>query len=237
MNTFSEAVLITGASHRIGLALAQRTILLGFHAIIHCRSGKKELTDFLNNNPRSSEKISLIHYELTEFPEGLIDQVLSLPYSLKGLVNNASIFTPGSIDDCNHLEELLRINALVPSRLAAHFYKNSSSGWIINISDAICNKPNIRFQNYRLSKALLELITKQQALLFSPKIRVNAIAPGAMLPGSNEDDEYFKTIERWIPMQKTGDIDSLLETYSYIIKTPYINGQIIRVDGGWSIAP
>jgi pteridine reductase len=237
MNSFSKAVLITGASHRLGLVLAEQSIELGFHAIIHYRTERNTLFDLLKNKPALQPHISIIYQELTEQPEQLIEKALTLPVTLYGLVNNASIFTPGDLSDCNHLEYILQINTLIPSRLAAHFHKKVLNGWIINITDAICKKPNLNFQNYRLSKAFLELITIQQALCFAPSIRVNAIAPGAMLPGSLESPEYFSQLESKIPLRKTGDLQSLIETYRYVVQTPYITGQIIRVDGGWSIAP
>lgn len=236
MNSIPKAVLITGASHRLGLAIAMKSIELGFHAVIHYRTDRDELTEVLKNIPELKSQLTTINYELTQSPENLIDQTLSLPLKLTGLVNSASIFTPGNLNNYSHFEQILNINALIPSRLAAQFYKKATNGWIINITDAICNKPNIRFQNYRISKVLLELLTRQQALLFAPQLRVNAIAPGAMLPAQEEDADYFNTLESRIPMKKTGDISSLLETYAYLIKTPYITGQIIRVDGGWSVA-
>lgn len=237
MSSISEAILITGASHRLGLAIALKSIELGFHAIIHHRTERDELRDVLANNPELSSQITTIQYELTQSPEILIDKAYSFPFNLTGLVNSASVFTPGDLTDYSHFERVLNINALVPSRLAAQFYKNGGNGWVINITDAICNKPNIHYQNYRISKVLLELLTKQQAIRFAPRIRVNAIAPGAMIPGEAEDSEYFKALESQIPMKKTGDTKSLLDTYSYLIGTPYINGQILRVDGGWSVAP
>lgn len=237
MNSLSKAVLITGASHRLGLALAEQSIELGFHVIIHYRTERHALSELLENKPALQPHISTIYQELTDQPEQLIEKALTLPVILYGLVNSASIFTPGDLSDCNHLEHILQINTLIPSRLAAHFYKKVSNGWIINVTDAICNKPNLKFQNYRLSKAFLEQITIQQALRFAPSIRVNAIAPGAMLPGISENLEYFHHLETKIPLSKTGDLHSLMETYRYLVQTPYITGQILRVDGGWSIAP
>ncbi len=236
MNSFSKAILITGASHRLGLALAEHSIELGYHAIIHHRMERPELSQLLEHKPALKPHITTIYHELREKPEQLIEKALRLPVTLFGLVNSASIFTQGDLNDCNHLEQILQINTLIPSRLAAHFHKKAAGGWIINITDAICNKPNLNFQNYRLSKAFLELITIQQALRFAPSIRVNAIAPGAMLPGSSESPEYFHKLESKIPLNKTGDLHSLLDTFRYLVETPYITGQILRVDGGWSIA-
>jgi NAD(P)-dependent dehydrogenase (short-subunit alcohol dehydrogenase family) len=237
MNTNSKAVLITGASHRLGLMLAERSVELGFHAIIHYRTERNTLSELLEHKPELQPHISTIYQELTEQPEQLIEQAITLPVTLYGLINSASIFTPGDLSDCNHLEHILKINTLIPSRLAAHFHKKVANGWIINITDAICNKPNLNFQNYRLSKAFLEQITIQQALRFAPSIRVNAIAPGAMMPGTAESPEYFHQLESKIPLNKTGDLNSLMETYRYLVETPYVTGQILRVDGGWSIAP
>jgi NAD(P)-dependent dehydrogenase (short-subunit alcohol dehydrogenase family) len=90
------------------------------------------------------------------------------------------------------------------------------------------------YQNYRISKLLLEEITRQQALLYAPAIRVNAIAPGAMLP-SEGNEAYFATLSEKIPLRSTGDLRSLTDAYSFLIKNHYITGQVLRVDGGWGL--
>jgi NAD(P)-dependent dehydrogenase (short-subunit alcohol dehydrogenase family) len=234
MSTLPKAVLITGASKRLGLLFARRCVDLGFKAVLHCRTTHDELEKLLSEDARYKDNIFLVHQELTDHPETLINSVAALPLALTGLINNASIFTEGNLCDHNHFQEILTINALIPLRLSTAFYNTIKKGWIVNITDAMCTHSNIRFQNYRLSKHILELITKQSALLFAPDVRVNGIAPGAMLPAPDEQN-YFSTLEKTVPLQRTGDTESLLKALSFIIETPYLTGEIIRVDGGWNL--
>ena len=234
MNSIPEAILITGASQRLGLVYAKKCIQLGFSVLLHYRTMHRELETLLASEPQFKNNIFLIKQELSDNPEKLLDTALTFPVTIVGLVNNASIFTEGNLHDYTHFEHIFTNNALTPLRLSNYFYQKIRRGWIINITDAMCSHSNIRYQNYRISKYILELLTQQQALLFAPTIRVNGIAPGAILPAYGEN-EYFKNLKNSIPLKKTGDIASLLNAFSFLIETPYIAGEIVKIDGGWNI--
>jgi NAD(P)-dependent dehydrogenase (short-subunit alcohol dehydrogenase family) len=233
MSLNTKAVLITGGSKRLGLELALRTLHMGFSVIIHYRSDYKNLQNIIPK--QFINQVYFIQQELHNKPETLIEKALQIPPTLVGLINNASIFEEGNLLNLTHLQKILDINSLIPAILGTHFYTTVKNGWIINITDANLKRPNKRFQNYRISKLLLEEITKQQAYLFAPHIRVNAIAPGAMLPGKNEDEQYFETLAENIPLGVTGDIGSLIDAYEFLVKTPYITGEILHIDGGWHL--
>ncbi|NLD99695.1 MAG: SDR family oxidoreductase [Fibrobacter sp.] len=234
MSSISEAVLITGGTKRLGYQIALKTLKMGYSVIIHYRNDSGINLQSLFP-PEYKNRVYFIQQELQTEPENLIKIAASHPVTLCGLVNNASIFETGNLADIDHLKKILNINSLIPAILANAFTTTVNNGWIINITDANIRTPNSRFQNYRISKLILEELTKQLAFLYAPKFRVNAIAPGAMLPATHEDQQYFKQLAEKIPLQSTGDISSLVDAYEFLVKTPYITGEIIHIDGGWHL--
>ncbi|KMQ52869.1 FolM Alternative dihydrofolate reductase 1 [Chitinispirillum alkaliphilum] len=232
MNPHPEAVLITGASRRIGLALAKECLDLGYAVVIHYRSTPEPALTELRG-----KSVYFLQQELGHSPQSLIDEALRLPLTLSGLINNASVFTPGNLTNPLHLEEVISVNALIPAKLGNSFVQSAKDGkWIINITDAHVEPLNVNYQNYRISKKLFNDITRQMAFLYSPKIRVNAIAPGAILPSPQEQNgETFKKLARKIPLGKTGDPQFIRHTLRFLIQNEYINGEIIKVDGGWHL--
>lgn len=234
MSQVTNAVLITGGSKRIGLQFALKTLELGFSVIIHYRNDISTALEAINTHELKN-RVHFIQHDLSELPEMVLDKALDLPLKLVGLINNASIFTEGNLYDIDDLKKIIWTNALVPAQLNTSFFHKIKNGWIINITDAIIDKPNKRFQNYRISKMLLQQLTRQQAYLFAPNIRVNALAPGAMLPASFEDQHYFDSLTEIIPLGTTGDLTSLMNAYEFLVKSSYITGETIHVDGGWNI--
>lgn len=234
MSQYTNAVLITGGSKRLGLQFSLKTLELGYSVIVHYHSDNSNAKDILKSDILKN-RVHFIKHDLTESPELILEKAVKLPVNLIGLVNNASIFTEGNLNDIDNLQKILLINSLAPARINSAFYKLVKKGWIVNITDAIIEKPNCRFQNYRISKLLLKELTRQQAYLFAPNLRVNAIAPGAMMPASFEDQTYFDELSKKIPLHSTGDINSLMNAYEFLVNSQYVTGEIIRVDGGWNI--
>jgi NAD(P)-dependent dehydrogenase (short-subunit alcohol dehydrogenase family) len=161
-----------------------------------------------------------------------VEQAQSMCRRLVGLVNNASLFTPGNLADPAHLAALLESNALVPAALAAAFAARARSGWIVNITDANIKAPNRTWQNYRISKLLLEELTRQQAFLCAPRFRVNAIAPGAILPASGSSAASFRALADRIPLRRTGSLADIRAAFAGLLSAPYVTGQVLYVDGG-----
>lgn len=228
----NEAVIITGGTKRLGLELAIRTLEMGMTAIIHYRSDYQTAAHLQDDH---EGRVFFIQADFSENPENIIKKAAELPVKLTGLVNNASVFTEGNLSEPAQLQKILDVNTLVPVKLADQFAKTAGHGWIINITDANISFPNIRFMNYRISKLFLEEITRQQAFLYAPKIRVNAIAPGAMIPSDKNEDSSFGSISKKIPLGITDDLQQLADTYTFLVKNKYITGETIRVDGGLNL--
>ncbi|MDR2591722.1 MAG: SDR family oxidoreductase [Chitinispirillales bacterium] len=232
LNQRQRTVVITGASDRIGLELAKECLDLGYHAVIHYRTSPEPAASSFNGDGR----VAFIQADLTESPEKFITDVQKLRVPpLAGLINNASVFETGDMSAPDHFDRVLTVNTLVPLKLSAAFAKSVKNGWIINITDAYIHNKSKKYQNYRVSKLFLEEITRQQAYLYAPAIRVNAIAPGAILPAAGEARESFDSLKKNIPMNRTGDPAHIRQALRFLIENDYMTGNVIQVDGGFGL--
>jgi NAD(P)-dependent dehydrogenase (short-subunit alcohol dehydrogenase family) len=180
-------------------------------------------------------RVTFVQAELTEAPQKFMDDVKNLPVTLEGLINNAAIFQPGDMSNPKLFCDVLTINTLVPLKLSAEFAKCVDNGWIINITDARVRPKNKKYQNYRVSKLFLDEITQQLAFLYAPRIRVNAIAPGAVLSSDDEPLSQFADLSTRIPIGRTGNPGHIRQALKFLIENDYLTGAIIPVDGGWHL--
>ena len=103
---------------------------------------------------------------------------------------------------------------------------------VINIVDGRVNHTQTTRLIYRLSKQSMVMATKDCAKLLAPRLRVNAIALGAILPPPGADDLYLARLAKSIPLRRTGDLDHVKRALNYLVEQPFVTGQIITLDGG-----
>ncbi len=138
----------------------------------------------------------------------------------------------GDLSDIDNLANALNINSFVPLKLSDTFKNKIKKGWIINITDAYIEPLNKNFQNYRISKLLLQELTRQMAFSYAPKIRVNAIAPGPVLQAVGSDVDTFKKVKKETPLKSKELLSTVLASYEFLVNTDGITGQTIYADGG-----
>lgn len=231
----APSVLITAGTKRLGLVFAKKLLSMGFDLVLHYRSDASETEKWISSEPAIASRITLVQADLTENAADVVRQAKKEHPRLVGLINNASVFTKGDLHDPPHLFEALHTNAFVPAALGAAFTDNVRGGWIINVTDAKTSGTLLSFQNYRLSKRLLTDLTEQMALAYAPKFRVNAIAPGAMLPSRHATKSEFRALAKKVPLGKVGMLDSLVRAMEYLVEENYVTGQVMFVDGGWHL--
>ncbi|MBD3240893.1 MAG: SDR family oxidoreductase [Chitinivibrionales bacterium] len=230
------AVLITSGTKRLGLAFAKESLALGFDVLLHYRTHTREARRWLSRHADLAAHTHFIQKDITpENARELISESLSIAPRLVGLVNNASSFSKGALQDIDHFAATIRTNALVPAALTSAFAAAVTRGWVINVTDAHISAINIPHQNYRVSKMLLTELTRQQAALYAPKVRVNAIAPGPMLPAPGDSRERFESLAKGIPLGRTGSPNLLRPAFSYLVTAEYVTGEVLHVDGGWHL--
>ena len=240
----NKTIFITGAAKRIGKEIALTFKELGWNIIIHYNSSKKDADDLANeinkDNPNSAKTVQG-NLDIKEDVQKILSEISEVFPSIDLLVNNASTFYPTPIDEISedHWDKLIGSNLKGPLFLIQGLKEQlkSSKGSIINITDTNLSKGVPNFSIYSAAKAGLEAITKGLARELAPNIKVNAIAPGAMLEPPDvtwTEEQKNKVIEN-IPLNRMGSEKDIADAVSFLARSEYITGQIIKVDGGRSL--
>ncbi len=233
-----QTALVTGASKRIGKAIAEYLAQIGWNVIIHFNSSEKpakQLVETLSSK-FLNQKFGMAKANLTNINEviELVPKVVSEFGKFNLLINNASVFNEGYLNETSLeiFDSQLNVNLKAPFFLIRDFANYCKQGNIINIVDTRITSNKSNFAVYSLSKKALWELTKMAALEFAPEIRVNAIAPGVTLPPAGEDKNYLNKLAQNIPMKKPGGVEPILKSINYILENNYLTGQLLFADGG-----
>ncbi len=232
----NKAALITGGAKRIGKALALNLAQKGFDIAIHYNSSANEAEETRNEIEKIGVKCKTFKCNL----ENTID-VLDLSSKVKEdfpnlniLVNNASIFD--NIDFLDVTPEFFdkdfNINFKAPFFLSQGFARNVDKGLIINFLDTRVNRTTTEHFVYNLSKKSLYHFTRMAAKELAPRIRVNGICPGPILPPPGENKEYLEKLVDKIPMNKIGNTEYIVNAFNYLLENDFTTGECLFVDGG-----
>jgi pteridine reductase len=232
----SPVALITGAARRIGAAIAQHLHQAGFRTVIHCHQSHQEaidLSDSLNHLRAHSAKILCADLLGSSAAHYLINETVAWGGRLDVLVNNASLFSRQS----EHWDAMFNLNVKAPFLLshAARVHLVDTRGVIINITDTHTNKPLKGYCVYCQTKAALSMQTRALACEFAPSVRVNAVAPGAILWPEEDNalsEESQQAIINKTPLKQHGHPIFIAQAVLSLIENTFITGQTLCVDGG-----
>jgi pteridine reductase len=240
-----RTALITGGARRIGSAITEALAKEGANVIIHYNTSSSEAEDLAKEVQKYGINAWPLQTNLNNQIEvgNLVDKVFSRYGQLDILINNASVFPKDTINDVNEKKffDILQINAFVPfvmsKKFADHFIKldPESDPVIINLLDSKIAGHNPEHFSYATSKKLLHSMTRVMALEFGPKVRVNAVAPGLILPPVGKDRSYLEKFKNENPLNAIGNVEDISSTVLFLIKSKFITGQVIFVDGGWHL--
>ncbi len=237
-----KVALITGGAHRIGAALARRLHAHGMRVVIHYLSSEQAahaLKDELSARRENSALLlrgDLNHGE--NLLRSLVAQTIASYGRLDVLINNASRFYPTPIGEATEKdwEDIVGTNLRAPFFLAqaAAPYLKKTGGCIVNIADIYGDRPLRGYPIYSIAKAGLIMLTKSLARELAPEVRVNAIAPGAILwPERGLDEMSKQRIISRTPLKRAGDPEDIARTALFLIRDAgFVTGQIVAVDGG-----
>jgi len=239
-----KTIFVTGGAKRIGKSIIELFAKEQWKVIIHYNKSKSDaenLASKINSNNDNSAFIVGGDLDNAEDVQSIISSVNSISETLDLLVNNASTFYPTPIEEISndHWNKLIGSNLKGPLFLIQGFKEKlkNSKGSIINITDTNLTKGVANFSIYSAAKAGLESITKGLAKELAPEIKVNAIAPGAMLEPPDitwTENQKNKVIES-IPLKKMGAEKDIAEAVYFLACANYITGQVIKIDGGRSL--
>lgn len=232
--------LITGAAARLGRAIAEE-LHLDHRVIIHYRNSNQPALALVEElNRRRPDSAAAVQSDLKNAADcqRLAEAALACFGEVSVLINNASAFFPTPIGSAGEQQwdELMGSNLKAPFFLSQALAPalTKARGIIVNLADIHADKPMPGHTIYCAAKAGLVMLTKSLARELAPDVRVNAVAPGAILWPEQESEGYNKEqILARIPMQRSGAPSDIARTVRFLVAdAPYITGQVIAVDGG-----
>jgi NAD(P)-dependent dehydrogenase (short-subunit alcohol dehydrogenase family) len=232
-------VLITGAAQRIGRAIALSFGQRGWSVAVHYRSSAEAAETLLAELRDMGVRTAALQADLVEAADAqaLIPHCTRMLGAPTCLVNNASLFEKDdmlSLDPASwqaHLDANLRAPVLLSQSLARHL-PEGKTGAIVNIVDQRVLRPSPEFFSYSVSKAGLWWVTQTMAQALSPRIRVNAVAPGPVLPSIHQSETDFEAEMRATLLRKAASPEEIAAAVLFLAEAPSITGQMVCVDGG-----
>ena len=232
----SKAALITGGGKRLGKAISLSLAERGYDIAVHYNSSEKEANKTAEVISEKGRRAEVFQANLSDFNQvrALIPRVLEVFPECSVLVNSASIFeNVGFIDVTENIYDRdFTTNFKAPFFLTQDFSKRESSEIIINMLDMRVNRIETEHFSYNLTKKALRDFTLMAAKELGPKIRVNGICPGPILPPPDKDIEYLEMIAKNTPLRKPGSPDYIIKAVNYILDNDFVTGQCLFVDGG-----
>ncbi len=235
-----RTILITGAARRLGAVMAQHLHQAGANIVLHCRRSVAEAHELAGQlQTERPDSVTVITADLSEVQSifSAMGAALKAFGQLDALINNASLFEQGSLEpaDIEQWEQLQAANVRAPWLLAAaaapHLRK--TQGCILNILDVYAERPLPGYPVYSATQSALAGLTRALALELAPDVRVNAIAPGAMLWPEEEDGRDRQAIIDSTALKRIGSPEDIARAAVYLIRDArYTTGDVLTVDGG-----
>lgn len=245
MTDTHPVALVTGAARRIGAQIARTLHAAGYQVVLHHRNSLPDAAALQAELELARPGSTLVlQAELAHFdrlPE-LVAQTVGRFGRLDALVNNASAFYPTPIGVVTPAmwDELFAANARAPFFLAqaAAPHLKASRGAIVNLLDIHAERPLKQHTVYVMAKAALAMMTLSLAKELAPEVRVNAVAPGAVLWPEHDKPEAEKSaLLQATPLRRLGTPVEVAEAVRWLlVGASYTTGQILRVDGGRALA-
>lgn len=236
MGLAGQTALITGGAKRLGRAVALGLAREGVNVVIHYRQSANEaeaLVDEIKSEGVGAWGISADLEHPTEAAD-LFARAETSAGAIDILINNASIFPSDRLTEVTgeSITSNVRVNALAPLLLSRSMARLGRTGSIVNFLDARIGDYDSSHVSYHLSKRMLFSLTRMMAVEFAPSLRVNAVAPGLVLPPEGNDVSYLEGLSSSNPLRTYGSPADVVATVLFLLSNRFITGQVIYVDGG-----
>jgi pteridine reductase len=241
MGDLHPLALITGASQRLGKAIALELAGNGYAIGLHFHQSQSEASLTAREIEAMGVPAILLSADLRDPLQikRMFNGIPSGEYRLSVLVNSASVMLQKNLMELSVTEwdDTLNLNLRAPWLCAVEAAKvmGSAGGVIINMSDSGTRQVWSNYAAYIISKAGLEMLTRLLARTLAPAVRVNGIAPGLILPSmATEPEKWQKLVER-LPLKKSGTPKQIASAVLHMIANDYITGETLAVDGGYQL--
>ena len=208
----------------------------GWDVVLHYRRSAAEAEELAHQIESRGRKAWCVDADLAEVEHcrDLVPRAAEAAGGLEALINNASIFPASTLDDFEpeELFDNVQLHAVAPALLGRALYLRPEARHLVNLLDSKITGPDPEHLPYHLSKRMLADLTRVMARSFAPRVAVNAIAPGAMLPATGGDPSEFAALADTVPLGRTGRPEDVARAARYILESDFVTGQVLFVDGG-----
>jgi pteridine reductase len=246
MNIQGHTALVTGAGHRVGKAIALALAGAGADVVVHYGGSERAAQETADEIRALGRQAWTLQADLGDPQQiaSLFTQLDQGAGALDIVVNSAASFhrTPLTEIPLAEWDAVMAINLRAPflclqhavPRIRARAGERGGAGSVVNIVDLAGLYPWRGFAHHGVSKAGLAHLTRIAAAELGPHLRVNAIAPGAVLPppGMTADGAAWRQVGERLPVGHTGDPARIGETVVFLSTNDFITGEVLRVDGG-----
>lgn len=237
MSLTGSVALVTGAGRSLGRAVALALGTSGVAVAAHHHTSADGSVEVVEAIRAVGGEAWSLRADLSDPKEALAlvgraAEACGRPVDI--LVNSASVYEPSRVLDFDP-EELaanVRVNALAPLLLCRAMAAQARPGSIVNLLDARMGDYDRDHAAYHLSKRMLRDLTRMLALELAPGIRVNGVAPGLIAPPNGPGREAALSLAQTNPLQRTGSASDVAEAVLFLLRSGFITGQTIYVDGG-----
>jgi pteridine reductase len=232
--------LVTGAANRLGRAFSLALARRGFALLLHYNRSVDQATALLNEIHALNVPVYKVRADLTDSSqiESLFTYLDSLGFCLQILVNSAAMMPRGdlAVISVREWDTTLDINLRAPFLLSQRAAERMhEGGLIVNMTDSSIKKTWTNYPAYLVSKSGLEALTRHLAKTYAPRIRVNAVAPGLVLPSAEISEEMWTKLVERSPLKRPVTVDEITSALEFLIDNESVTGQTIVVDGGYSL--
>jgi NAD(P)-dependent dehydrogenase (short-subunit alcohol dehydrogenase family) len=238
-----RAALVTGGAQRIGRAIALALAQAGYTVALQARQSRQQADRLAAEIVAAGGRGAVVMADLADHADvlRLVPAAAAAVGPLTLLVNNAAEFEPDEIGalDSARFDRHFAVNLRAPIFLAEAFAAQlpaGAEGAVVNLLDQRVLKPTPRFFSYGLTKSALHVATTTLAQALAPHIRVNAVAPGPILPSARQDDAAFARQVQALPLDRGPSPQDVADAVLYLAAARSVTGVTIAVDGGQHLA-
>ncbi|MEC8230396.1 MAG: dihydromonapterin reductase [Pseudomonadota bacterium] len=230
----SSPILITGASQRLGLAMAESLLETGYSVVITYRTFKPTITTL----KEMGATVLQADFSTEAAIDRAIDEIKAISKSYRAIIHNASDWAQEKGSDDKHalIQHMMMVHAVAPYRinlaLESHLTSDKGQTDIIHMTDYVQETGSEKHMAYAASKAALHNLTLSFAKKLAPRVKVNSIAPALLMFNEGDDDTYKQKAIKKSLLEIVPGAKEAVKAMHYLMQSDYITGQTLHLNGG-----
>lgn len=232
------AALVTGGAHRVGRAIVLGLADAGADIVLHYGGSAAEARETAADAAARGARVEIVQADLADPEAGaaLLAAAEGLA-PIRVLVNSAAAFPEDSLAGvtAEQWDRTLAVNLRAPVLVTQAFaaaLPDGAGGAVVNVTDWRTARPYRDHFSYTVAKGGIDTFTLAAAEALAPRIRVNGVALGAILPPPGKDSAYLKELARQIPVERVGGTEPVVDAVLFLLRNDFVTGEIVRLDGG-----